>query len=120
MTSQGRISAKSFLLLHLTLFLYSVVNIFAKYAGENLAAEAYRPALLFTALEFVSLGVYAILWQQTLKRMPLTFAFANKAVCTLWTFLFGVIFFSEKVTLGKGIGIAVVLAGVCLVVTDHE
>lgn len=120
MTLTGRVPVKAFLLLHLTLFLYSVVNIFAKYAGLNLAAEDYRLAVAFTALELVSLGVYAVLWQQTLKRMPLTFAYANKAVCTLWTFLFGVLLFGETVTLGKGVGIAVVLAGVCLVVTDRE
>lgn len=120
MTQQGRVPARDFLLLHLTLLLYSVVNIFAKRAGLSLAADERQLALLFLALELAALGVYAVLWQQTLKRMPLTFAYANKAVCTLWTFLFGVLFFGESVTLGKGIGVAVVLAGVGLVVTEHE
>ena len=52
--------------------------------------------------------------------MPLSFAFSNKAVCTLWSCLFGLIFFGESMTLGKAIGIVVVLVGVWLVVSDHE
>ena len=66
-----------------------------------------------------ALGAYSILWQQVLKRMPLNFAYSNKGVCTLWTCLFGILFFGESLTLGKAAGILVVLLGVWLVVTDH-
>ena len=59
-------------------------------------------------------------WQQVLKRMPLNFAYSNKGVCTLWTALFGLAFFGEQMTWGKAAGLVVVLAGVALVVTDHE
>lgn len=115
-----RVPTKDFLLLHGTLLLYAVVSVLGKYAGVNLAAQNTSLAFLFIALEFLALGVYAILWQQTLKRMPLSFAYSNKGVCTLWTCLFGVLFFGETLTLGKAIGIAVVLIGVWLVVSDHE
>jgi len=111
---------KDFLLLHLTLLLYAIVSVLGKYAGVNLAIQATTLALLFMALEFLALGVYAVLWQQTLKRMPLSFAYSNKGVCTLWACLFGIVFFGESLTWGKGIGIVVVLLGVWLVVSDHE
>ena len=52
--------------------------------------------------------------------MPLGFAYSNKGVCTLWTALFGLAFFGEQMTWGKAAGLVVVLAGVALVVTDHE
>ena len=107
------------LLLHLTLLLYSVVSVFAKLAGLRMAGGEALPTLVFLALEAFTLLVYSILWQQTLKR-PLSFAYANKGVCTLWTALFGLLFFGESLTWGKALGIAVVLAGVLLVVTDHD
>ncbi len=116
----ARVPPKDFLLLHLTLLLYAVASVFAKAAGGNLAARDYSPTLLFLVLETVTLSVYAVLWQQTLKRMPLSFAYSNKAVCTLWSCLFGLIFFGESLTLGKALGIVVVLAGVWLVVSEHE
>jgi multidrug transporter EmrE-like cation transporter len=116
----SRVPPKDFLLLHATLFLYAVASVFAKVAGRNLAIRDLSPTLIFLVLETLTLGGYAMLWQQTLKRMPLTFAYSNKAVCTLWTCLFGLIFFGESLTLGKALGIIVVLAGVWLVVSEHE
>lgn len=111
---------KALLLLHGTLLIYVVVTIFAKLAGNQLAAENYVPALVMLGLEFATLMVYSVLWQQVLKRMPLNFAYSNKGVCTLWTCLAGILFFGETLTWGKALGIVVVLAGVWLVVTDHE
>jgi len=116
----ARVPPKDFLLLHLTLLLYAVASVFAKSAGSNLAARDYSPTFIFLVLETLTLDIYAVLWQQTLKRMPLSFAYSNKAVCTLWSCLFGLIFFGESLTLGKALGIVVVLAGVWLVVSDHE
>jgi multidrug transporter EmrE-like cation transporter len=116
----GKVPLNALLLLHGTLLLYAVVSLFGKYAGVNLAAGQTAPALTFLGLEFAALVVYAALWQQTLKRMPLSFAYSNKAVCTLWSCLFGLVFFGETLTWGKAIGILVVLAGVWLVVSEHD
>ena len=107
-------SGKNLLLLHGTLLLYAVVSVFAKLAGLRMADGQQGATLLFLALEVLTL------WQQVLKRMPLNFAYSNKGVCTLWTALFGLTLFGETLTWGKAVGILVVLAGVLLVVTDHE
>lgn len=111
---------KSMTLLHGTLLVYSVASVFAKVAGLQMGAGSWLPTLIFLGLEVFALMVYSILWQVVLKRMPLSFAYTNKGICTLWTALFGVILFGETITLGKAVGILVVLIGVLLVVTDHE
>jgi len=108
------------LMLHGTLLLYAVVSVFAKFAGIHMAEGSLVLTLVFLALEAFSLLVYSVLWQQVLRRMDLTFAYANKGICTLWTALFGLTLFGESLTLGKAVGILVVLIGVLLVVTDHE
>jgi multidrug transporter EmrE-like cation transporter len=115
-----RVPVGDFALLHVTLLLYSVASVFAKAAGVNLSARAMTAVYVFLGLETLALGVYAALWQQTLKRMPLSFAYSNKGVCTLWSCLFGLLFFGESLTPGKAIGIVVVLCGVWLVVSEHE
>ncbi len=114
------VPVKDYLLLHATLFLYAIASVFAKSAGINLSNQAMTAVIIFLGLEVATLGVYAMLWQQTLKRMPLSYAYSNKGIVTLWSCLFGLLFFGESLTLGKGIGIAIVLAGVYLVVSDHE
>lgn len=115
-----RVGWRNLLLLHGALFLYAVVSVFAKLAGLRLAAEEAGGTLLFLGLEALALLAYSVLWQQALKRMPLSFAYGNKGVCTLWTYLFGLCFFGEALTWGKAAGLIVVLAGVLLVATDRE
>ena len=115
-----QVAGKDFLLLQGTMLLYAVVSVFGKAAGLHLAAQEQGRTLLFLALEFLTLGAYAALWQLTLRRMPLSYAYSAKGVCTLWSCLFGPIFFGESLTLWKAVGLAVVLAGVWLVVSDHE
>lgn len=112
--------ARNMLLLHGTLLLYAVASVFSKMAGLRMASEERGMMILFLGLAVLTLAAYSILWQITLRRMPLSFAYANKGVCTLWTALSGLLFFGESLTWGKALGIAVVLVGVTLVVTDHE
>lgn len=105
-------SSKVMLLLHLLLILYSVSNVFSKLA----AGEEFLSIRFFFDYFFVILflGVYAIGWQQVIKRISLTAAFANKAVTVVWGLIFGVIFFQEQVTAGKLVGICFVVCGVIL------
>lgn len=67
------------------------------------------------------LGVYAIFWQQIIKKMPLTAAYANRAVTVFWGMVWGFIIFKEKITPGKAAGAALVIAGIILfALSDKE
>ncbi len=98
--------------LHVLLLFYSLSGIFSKNA-------AYQP---FLSLSFillyggmlVVLFVYAIGWQQIIKRMPLTVAFANKAVTVVWGMVWGVIFFGETVNFQMAIGALMVISGIVI------
>ncbi len=108
------------LLLFFTLLMYSACSVFAKLSGNAMEAGDTTGFLVFLALEFLMLVVYSLLWQFVLKQLPLNVAYASKALCTLWTCLFGILLFHEGITLGKALGLLLVLGGVYLVVTDHE
>ena len=56
------------------------------------------------------LGIYAICWQQIIKRLPLTTAYANRAVTVVW----GVIVFKEQLGFLQVAGGIIVLIGVAL------
>ena len=60
------------------------------------------------------LGIYAIGWQQVIKRLPLTFGYANKAVTVAWGIVWGMLLFNERVSPLKLLGALIVLAGVAL------
>ena len=103
-----------FPVLHLLLLLFSLTTVLSKLAaGEDFLSLRF---CLFFGGEFVLLGIYAIGWQQILKRLPLTLAYTNKAVTLVWSMVFGVLLFHETVSLKQLIGCALAVAGVVLFV----
>ncbi len=70
-------------------------------------------------LELMVLGVYAIIWQQVLKRFPLTTAYANRSFGIAWSFMWSVVLFQDTITLKKLLGVIVVLIGT-LIVNKYE
>ena len=103
---------KIFLLLHGLLLLYSFSDVFSKLAAKT---ELFSiPFCLCYGAVILILFAYAVGWQQVIKRMPLSIAFANKAITTVWGTVWGVFLFNESFTVGKGAGILLVMAGIVL------
>lgn len=74
----------------------------------------------FYGLVLINLFVYAIVWQQILKKLPLVTAFANKAVTVIWGMLWGMLIFKEKITGWNVLGAAIIMIGIFLVVNADE
>ena len=66
-------------------------------------------------LEIAILGCYAILWQQIIKRVPLSIAYANRSLSLIWSILWSTLLFHESLTQKNVIGIMLVVVGVYLV-----
>ena len=98
--------------LHILLLLYSMGGICSKMAAGfpflSLPFIGYYAGLI------AILGIYAIGWQQIIKRLPLTLAYANRAVGAIWTCVWSVLVFHERISTGKLVGIFVIIAGVVL------
>lgn len=105
---------RTLFLLHLLLMLYSTSGILSKLAAGE-AFLSVRFCLYYGGI-IALLGIYAIGWQQIIKRMDLTTAFANKAVTVVWGIVWGTLFFHEQITFGKVLGAVLVIAGVVLFV----
>lgn len=103
---------KTLLLLHIMLMIYSMSGICSKMASKQ-EFLSFKFCLFYACIIGL-LGFYAIGWQQIIKRLPLTTAFANKAITIVWGLIWGLIFFQEPITVGKVIGVILVVAGVVL------
>lgn len=109
---------KPYLILHLILVFYSLGGICSKIAsGKGFLSLEF---CLFYGMMIAVLGVYAVLWQQVIKKIPLNVAYANKAVTLIWGMVWGALIFKEHISLPNIIGAAVVLAGVILMVTGEK
>ena len=112
-----RISLKSILILQLVIVIYTLSGVAAKgAAGYEMSSWQF---IFFYGLEMVILGVYAILWQQMIKRFDLSVAYANRSMAVLWSLVWAVVFFHEKITVNNVLGVLIVLAGTILVNTDE-
>ena len=106
------IKAKNYLLLHIMLMVYSISGIFSKKAA--LVDFLSFDFCLYYSGVIILLGLYAICWQQIIKVLPLTSAFANKAVTIIWGIVWGALFFGEKISAGKIISAIVVIIGIVI------
>jgi len=108
---------KSYTLLHLLLLMLSIGGIFSKLASKQEILSV--PFILLYIGSLIVLFIYALVWQQILKYIPLTVAYANKGMGLIWGIIFGNIFFSEIITLNMMIGAMIVFIGILMVVSDE-
>jgi drug/metabolite transporter (DMT)-like permease len=107
-----------FILLHMLMLLMSFGGVFSKKAAaENFLSLKWL--VLYGALLLV-LMIYAVFWQQILKHMKLSTAYACKSATVVWGMIWGVLFFNEQLSVKQIIGGVFVIAGVILVASGKE
>ena len=112
------VSWKWFAILHLTLLINSLPGVASKLAGRY---KVMSPGFLFfCALSIALLGIFAVVWQQVLGHMTLTFALTNKPVTVIYSLVWGALIFSEKIRPGMVIGSLVIIAGIMIGVSADE
>lgn len=109
---------KPFIFLHMLLLVYSLGGICSKLAGQSEFLSA--KFVVFYGLVLLDLFIYALVWQQLLKKLPLVTAYANKAVTVIWGMLWGMLIFGEKITLWNVAGALLIIIGIYLVVAADE
>lgn len=107
-----RENIRSFLALHILLLIYSVSSVCSKLAASQPMGSF--PFFMMYGGVILALGIYALGWQQVIKHLPLTAAYANKAVTVVWGMILGTVFFQEQLCARQILGAAVVIVGVVL------
>lgn len=92
--------------------LYACVTLFTKYASQQeFGSVAYCLGLVGA---IGVMGLYAICWQQILKRVELSTAYMFKGTSLIFIMLFAFALFGEPITIMNLIGAAVIIAGITL------
>ena len=98
------------IMLQSAVMIYSLSTLAANFASQyDFLSPKY---ILFFGLDFVILAIYAIVWQQIIKRFQLSIAYANKALTLMWSMLWNFLILSQGITVKKVIGVIIVVAGV--------
>lgn len=93
-------------------FIYSCTSIFTKLAS-------LQPFLSFSYILFLSgaiaiMAVYAFLWQQILKRMPVSDAYLWKGATVIFTLALSALLFGESITWMNVLGAMLIVTGITL------
>ena len=104
--------AKTLLALHLLLLGYSLADVASKRASSyDVLSVGF---VMCYGIVLAVLAAYALGWQQIIKRLPLTTAYANRGITVVWGIFWGALFFGEGITPGKVAGALMVCVGIGL------
>ena len=110
-----KLNLKDFLILQAVVVIYTVSGVLGKLAAMSAEGGDGWGFLLLYGAEIGVLGVYAVLWQQVIRKVELSVAYANRAVALLWSLLWAVFLFGEKITGAQLLGIALVIIGTAVI-----
>lgn len=114
--SNKKISAPMFFVIQGTVCLYTSSGIAAKLAS-GYPFLSWEFGLCY-GIEIVILGLYAVMWQQVIKRVDLSVAYANRSLSIFWSMLWAVWLFDDVITLNNIFGILLILVGTWMVNQD--
>lgn len=106
---------RSYCILYFAFLIYSVSSVCAKLAARQ---DVLIRIVAFIGLEVVCLGVYALIWQQALKRFSLVTAMASKGIVVIFNLIWSFLLFKEEITIWNLIGAAVIIGGIWMVSSD--
>ena len=110
--------AKEILVLQATIVVYTLATVAAKFASEYEFLSA--PFICCYLIELAILAVYAVLWQQIIKKFDISVAYANRAVSIFWALIWAVLFFKETITWNNVLGVVIVFVGILVVNSDES
>jgi drug/metabolite transporter (DMT)-like permease len=103
---------KDLLFLLFGYILYSLIGVVSKSSiGNSLRSIK---TLLYYGIVLMLLGLYAIIWQISIKKIPLYMAYMGKSISLILTLLWSNLFFNEVIKINNIIGALLVICGILL------
>lgn len=92
--------------------IYACTVVFTKSASQHQFLSF--PYILCLVGAVAVMGVYALLWQQVIKRMPIAEAYMFKGTSLVFVLLLSALIFGEAITLSNIIGAVVIIVGIVI------
>lgn len=92
--------------------IYACTSICTKMASQQEMLSV--PYLLWIAGAVAVMGLYALLWQQIIARMPISTAYMFKGTSLIFVLLISSLLFGEAITANNIIGSAIIITGIVL------
>lgn len=109
-------NAKFTLAVAIALIIQSFSSVFIKLAGrqEMLSIKF----VFFYGIAIVCLGIFAIMWQMILEKIPLSTAYLRKGITYVLILIWSALFFKEQITWQNVAGSILIIIGVGINAND--
>ncbi|MFZ7119508.1 MAG: EamA family transporter [Eubacteriaceae bacterium] len=109
---------KSILQIQLCILFFSIINVLSKHASsfQFLSWKFFGIYFLILVMFFI----YAIIWQILLGKNDLFVVYSNRAMLPVWSLLWGILFFSEKIHLNNILGILLIIGGIIVIFINDK
>lgn len=98
--------------------LYACVSIFTKYASQS---DFMSWGYVWAVVGAIGvMGLYAVLWQQILKRIELSLAYMFKGTSIVFVMLLAHVIFGEQITWNNIIGAIIIILGIVLYAYSYK
>ena len=117
--SNKKISLPMALFLQFAVIIYTLAGVCGKFASNyDFFSLGW---ILWFGGEFAVLGIYAILWQQIIKRVDLSVAYVNRSLALVWSMVWAFLLFRSEstVSLSNIIGVLIIVSGTLIVNSDN-
>lgn len=105
---------KKYVLFAILIYLiFPLSSVFMKLASENVDLIT---KFIFFSLSIFTLGIFSILWQKLLNKVELIKAYIFKSTTIVWSILYGIIIFDEKISFNKILGMVIAMIGLIITV----
>lgn len=90
--------------------IYSFTSFFTKTASSYKFLSPKYNLCIFAAITIMF--IYALLWQQIIKKIPISDAYMFKGLAVIFTLCISVLFFNETISLTNIIGASLIVFGI--------
>ncbi|WP_111931021.1 SMR family transporter [Clostridium tertium] len=115
-----KILKNKYMQLHIAILIYTFSSVFSKLASDSLSLNglfAFKTVIMLGGLVLI-LGLYAVVWQQVIKNIDLSVAYANKGISIIWTLIWSVMLFNEKLQVKNIVGALIIIIGIMVINYD--
>ena len=104
---------KTYVILFLAVVFYSMVSVFSKKASAFETVFSWGFVFNY-GIALAILAVYAVIWQYVLTKLPLSVAYMYKGYSYLFTIIWAVTIFGEKLSWRQILGTVIIIIGVMI------
>lgn len=100
--------------LHATIFILAISFVMSKLAAESMSQYGLFSLPCMRSLFFYGIltVIYATAWQHHLEKFELSFLYTNRSFYMIWSQIFAVLIFKDKLYVSNLLGLILIFTGV--------